>query len=87
VTLRGLTFARWEPAANLGQCTRLLQSFWNAINAIDKDDEKDYHVGEEVRPPREWIGEYPPYSKFPLAYIRVVREREETVCQRTREDQ
>lgn len=46
--------SRWEPAAGLQACKRLLSSFWKGI----EDGEKEYLQGQVVKPSEEWIGEY-----------------------------
>ncbi|KAG2368177.1 hypothetical protein BDR07DRAFT_111892 [Suillus spraguei] len=41
----------WEPADNLRQCNRLLQSFWLHVGT----DDNDYSVGYEITAKNQWI--------------------------------
>jgi hypothetical protein len=44
----------WEPAVNLEQCERLVESFWDDIG----HDNADHPEGTECIPSERWIGEH-----------------------------
>jgi hypothetical protein len=44
----------WEPALNLEQCDRLVESFWDDIGR----DNEDHPEGTECAPSSKWIGEH-----------------------------
>lgn len=46
-------YARWEPAINLAQCERLVESFWDDVGR----DNEDYPEGSVCVPSNKWIGE------------------------------
>lgn len=45
--------SRWEPAGNLNNCKRLLDSFWDDIGI----DDNDYHEGYTVHATPSWISQ------------------------------
>lgn len=42
----------WEPARNLAQCGRLVESFWDDVGI----DDEDYPEGTVCEPSTKWIG-------------------------------